>query len=329
MFVSRAAPRSTTARRRSAARQTARSLGQVAMAFGPPMVRERVGRTVADARRTVEGLLGSPAADGGSRASPTPGRAPAPAPTGDGEPPAPAPGTRAGREPVARARVDVGSSETNGGPLGNGDAPRARAPDPRLRRLSASQVVRAAHRAQRRRARRRCTRTRRPTGSAARSSARSNSSPASRPVEPARAAEPSDSPCSSILGARAARRDPRAARGKLWATREARPEPHEDIARRVARPRRRVDRRGHDRRNDRRVRHGRDRDVARRHPARRDRRSVRRAGGAGGGGRGVDRRPDRGVLRGGGCIGIDAPRSPAPGPRRTSSSAPASPPARS
>ncbi|MDQ1383863.1 MAG: hypothetical protein QOG65_1242, partial [Actinomycetota bacterium] len=105
---------------------TARSLGQVAMAFGPPIVRERVGRTVADARRTVEGLLGSSAADdrpsedrGAAAPAPAqaaasassapaatpPGPAPAPSPA-----PSPAPGyTTPTESAVAAPKVDVGS----------------------------------------------------------------------------------------------------------------------------------------------------------------------------------------------------------------------------
>jgi hypothetical protein len=61
---------------------TARSLGQVALAFGPPIVRERVGQTVAEARQRAEGLLGSPApSPAPARPAPQNGSSPAPAPT--------------------------------------------------------------------------------------------------------------------------------------------------------------------------------------------------------------------------------------------------------
>lgn len=150
MFVSRG--RAEIDRRHDEVQQrvtTARSLGQVAMAFGPPIVRERVGRTVADARRTVEGLLGSSGADGGT-ASPSPAaRAGAAASTSsaaspkDARVPAPAPGyTAPAASTVPAPKVDVGSSKTNGGPLGNGDgAESAELPIPGYDALSASQVV--------------------------------------------------------------------------------------------------------------------------------------------------------------------------------------------
>jgi len=43
---------------------TARSLGQVALAFGPPMVRQKVEHAVGDARRRAEGLFGPDTAEG-------------------------------------------------------------------------------------------------------------------------------------------------------------------------------------------------------------------------------------------------------------------------
>jgi hypothetical protein len=64
MFVSRG--RAEIDRRHGDVQQrvtTARSLGQVALAFGPPMIRQRVEQTVADARGRAEGLFGAPAAD--------------------------------------------------------------------------------------------------------------------------------------------------------------------------------------------------------------------------------------------------------------------------
>src|SRR5215475_5050514 len=60
MFVTRG--RAEVDRRHDEVQQrvtTARSLGQVTMAFGPPIVRDRVSRTVADARRRAEALIGS------------------------------------------------------------------------------------------------------------------------------------------------------------------------------------------------------------------------------------------------------------------------------
>ena len=180
-----------------------------------------------------------------------------------------------------------------------------------------------------RRARRRCTPTKRRTGSGARFSARSNSSPASRPSG-ARSTRPSrpTSPCSSSSRAtlRAEMRDQRG--GALWATREARPEPLEDTLAALLG------------RDDASIVVGtidgtivgfgtvRDRDAARRHPARRDRRAVRRARGAGGRGGRVDRRAAS--SRSASAPGASAstrPRCPAPARRRTSSSDPASPPA--
>jgi hypothetical protein len=77
MFVARG--RAEIDRRQNDVEQrvtTARSLGQVALAFGPPMVRQRVERTVADAYHRAEGLFGSTTSD----AIPTQ-RAAAPSPT--------------------------------------------------------------------------------------------------------------------------------------------------------------------------------------------------------------------------------------------------------
>jgi hypothetical protein len=148
MFVSRG--RAEIDRRHDEVQQrvtTARSLGQVAMAFGPPIVRERVGRTVADARRTVEGLLGSSGPDGDTASPSAAARAGATAaPAATASPkdaPAPAPGyTAPAASTVPAPKVDVGSSKTNGGPLGNGDGTEsAELPIPGYDALSASQVV--------------------------------------------------------------------------------------------------------------------------------------------------------------------------------------------
>jgi len=77
MFVARG--RAEIDRRQDDVQQrvtTARRLGQVALAFGPPMVRQRVERTVADAYHRAEGLFGATTAD----AVPPP-RVAAPSPT--------------------------------------------------------------------------------------------------------------------------------------------------------------------------------------------------------------------------------------------------------
>jgi hypothetical protein len=149
MFVSRG--RAEIDRRHDEVQQrvtTARSLGQVAMAFGPPIVRERVERTVADARRTVEGILGgsgandapaSPRAQRAAGASPSAGSTNAtPA---DPPPPAPTPEwTASAAADVPATNVDVGSG--NGRPASNGDgAASAALPIPGYDALSASQVV--------------------------------------------------------------------------------------------------------------------------------------------------------------------------------------------
>jgi hypothetical protein len=125
------------------------------MAFGPPIVRERVGRTVADARRTVEGLLGSPAADdrrpetkpaapraeASAPAPPVAPSAPAAGVSEDAPASAPAPEYKApAKRAVPAPKVDVGSS--NGGPVANGDGTESAAlPIPGYDALSASQVV--------------------------------------------------------------------------------------------------------------------------------------------------------------------------------------------
>jgi hypothetical protein len=125
---------------------TARSLGQVAMAFGPPIVRQRVERTVADARRTVEGLIGS-AAPSGAAARPT-----APTPPATRTEPAPftsshtvplesAPAASVSPQP-APAASDLGNGSGNGSSPTNGDASASAAlPIPGYDALSASQVV--------------------------------------------------------------------------------------------------------------------------------------------------------------------------------------------
>jgi hypothetical protein len=141
MFVARG--RAEIDRRQDDVQQrvtTARSLGQVALAFGPPMVRQRVERTVADAYHRAEGLFGSTTSD----ATPPP-RAAAPSPA----PPTTAStgatgstGWSAATSPPREA-TDFAS---NGGPASsdlasNELASSAGLPIPGYDALSASQVV--------------------------------------------------------------------------------------------------------------------------------------------------------------------------------------------
>ena len=116
MFVARG--RAEIDRRQAQVQQrttTARSIGQVAVAFGVPMVRQRVEREVDNARQRAQTLIGS---IGGTDApaAPTPRPRATPHPT-----PAPA--------PVKTA------------PPANGAAPADSLPIPGYDALSASQVV--------------------------------------------------------------------------------------------------------------------------------------------------------------------------------------------
>jgi hypothetical protein len=106
---------------------TARSLGEVVMAFGPPIARQRVERTVNEARSRAEGLFASPAADE--------------APAAAGPPPAPEPAsTPAPTAPTAAAPPLRFASAA--APVTNGDgASSAELPIPGYDALSASQVV--------------------------------------------------------------------------------------------------------------------------------------------------------------------------------------------
>ncbi len=73
MFVSRG--RAEVDRRQEDVQQrvtTARSLGQVALAFGPPVIRKHLEKTVADARQRVEGLLGGGAPEAPRPTTPEP-----------------------------------------------------------------------------------------------------------------------------------------------------------------------------------------------------------------------------------------------------------------
>jgi len=132
---------------------TARSLGQVTMAYGPPLVRERVSRTVADARRRAEELLataatpatGTPSTESTESAATDPATAPlepessalrftsvtAPAPSAA----EPSPPERAPADPLLTPPMATESTS-------NGDPARsAGLPIPGYDALSASQVV--------------------------------------------------------------------------------------------------------------------------------------------------------------------------------------------
>jgi hypothetical protein len=103
---------------------TARSLGQVALAFGPPVIRKKVEEKVADARDRVGSLFGS-STTGDSGRAPNSTTAPEPAP-----PPA---------APVADTISDAAAVAE---PQSNGDLASSSAlPIPGYDALSASQVV--------------------------------------------------------------------------------------------------------------------------------------------------------------------------------------------
>jgi hypothetical protein len=122
MFVARG--RAEVDRRQAQVQQrttTARSIGQVATAFGVPMVRQRVEREVDTARQRAQTLLGSIAGSDGTNGAPAarPERpAPAPAPTGE-------------KAPAATARPSDA----------NGSQAEPDLPIPGYNSLSASQVV--------------------------------------------------------------------------------------------------------------------------------------------------------------------------------------------
>ncbi len=136
MFVSRG--KAEVDRRQDDVQQrvtTARSLGQVALAFGPPVIRKKVEDTVAQVWHHAEGLIGSSPSDNGSHA-PTSAEAPiateveAEAPEAAIAPTVPA---EAAPAPPSVANANVTS---------NGDlASSAELPIPGYDALSASQVV--------------------------------------------------------------------------------------------------------------------------------------------------------------------------------------------
>jgi hypothetical protein len=146
MFVARG--RAEIDRRQEEVQQrvtTARSLGQVAVAFGAPMLRQRVEQTVADAHRRAGELLGSQASE------PSPARAETSpsSPITEESPPsapvvrAPTPTTPPTRpmppEPFARSEPDTRDDPAT---APNGEsASTAGLPIPGYDALSASQVV--------------------------------------------------------------------------------------------------------------------------------------------------------------------------------------------
>jgi HEAT repeat protein len=132
---------------------SARSLGQVALAFGAPKLRQRAEQTVTDARRRAEELLGSHTADtsrpradlpssspltesaGPAPSTPRPS-SPAPTPTPT---PTPTESAAASREHYAGLYAETRAEPTN---TSNGDlAGSAELPIPGYDALSASQVV--------------------------------------------------------------------------------------------------------------------------------------------------------------------------------------------
>jgi hypothetical protein len=153
MFVSRG--RAEVDRRQEEVQQhvtTARSLGQVTMAYGPPLVRERVSKTVADARRRAEALIGTAvpgAAPTGAEPEPAPARAEPPVaarpvpPAAPRPPVATTPSSAEPVEPVSPTASEL-STATSWSPenASNGDPTRsAGLPIPGYDALSASQVV--------------------------------------------------------------------------------------------------------------------------------------------------------------------------------------------
>jgi hypothetical protein len=113
---------------------TARSLGEVVLAFGPPIARQRVERHLGEARRRAEGLFGAPTA--ATSAPPIPAApipaAPMPAP------PAAAPVMETPPEPPLRFASAAAPASRGGNGTRAGSAELA---IPGYDALSASQVV--------------------------------------------------------------------------------------------------------------------------------------------------------------------------------------------
>jgi len=143
MFVSRG--RAEVDRRHGEVQQhmtTARSLGEVTMAYGPPIVRERVSRTVADARRRAEALLATTVPDvapTGTEPEPGPARGGAsatdPEPAASASPVASVPAA-APEPPAVGVTAWTSENTSNGDPVLSSVLP-----IPGYDALSASQVV--------------------------------------------------------------------------------------------------------------------------------------------------------------------------------------------
>jgi hypothetical protein len=126
MFIARG--RAEIDRRQAQVQQrttTAKSIGQVAVAFGVPMVRQRVGNEVDNAREKAQSFLGSIPGTGGAPSTPA-------APS---TPPAPAPA------PSASPANGNGAARTEGNGVSAAAASDPGLPIPGYDSLSASQVV--------------------------------------------------------------------------------------------------------------------------------------------------------------------------------------------
>jgi hypothetical protein len=136
MFVSRG--RAEVDRRQDEVQQrvtTARSLGQVALAFGPPVVRKRVEKTVAGALHRVEGVFGTPSSE------PAPDTSPADV-SGSPTVPEPAPWTPPATAGPRTGSTPAATEEPQSNGRGEGERPNsAGLPIPGYDALSASQVV--------------------------------------------------------------------------------------------------------------------------------------------------------------------------------------------
>ena len=134
MFVARG--RAEIDRRQAQVQQrttTAKSIGQVAMTFGVPMVRQRVEREVDRSRQRAQSFLGT--ISGGEDAGAKPTKPPAPT--------TPTKPARAAARPTAEANAESnGATAASPRPAKNGDTPaEATLPIPGYDALSASQVV--------------------------------------------------------------------------------------------------------------------------------------------------------------------------------------------
>jgi hypothetical protein len=140
MFVSRG--RAEIDRRHEDVQQrvtTARSLGQVALAFGAPMLRRRVEQTVADAHRRAGGLFGAeasnPSSPGAETSAATSVATSPSSPVTEEPPPAPAP------KPEKQLASSASEARHDAASATNGSASSAGLPIPGYDALSASQVV--------------------------------------------------------------------------------------------------------------------------------------------------------------------------------------------